>query len=66
MYPPIQKFTFTDRCSRPTPLDFYDLEGIEVPTAGGTAAPTHNLFGEPYVEGAMYRKLEAEDMLAVD
>jgi hypothetical protein len=59
---PIQKFTFTDRCSRPPPIDFYALEGLEVPTAGGTAAPTHNIFGEPYVEGAMYRRLEGEDL----
>jgi hypothetical protein len=58
---PIQKFTFSDRCSRPPPIDFYAIEGIEVPTAGGTAAPTINVFGEPYIAGAMYRRnLEGE------
>lgn len=57
----IQKYTYTERCSRPPPIDFYVLEGNQAPSAGGTASPTVNVFGEPYVEGAMYRRLESEE-----
>lgn len=58
---PLQVYTYTDRCSRPTAIDFFAVEGIEVPTAEGSAAPTISVFGEEYVEGAMYRRLDESE-----
>ena len=51
---PVQVFHFSNRCSRPPPIDRYHLSGLEAPTASGTVAPTVNVFGEPYVQYEMY------------
>jgi len=50
----IQVFRYTTRCSQPPPIDRYALDGIEVPTAFGTVAPTQSMFGPQYVQYQMY------------
>ena len=51
---PIQVFRYTNRCSQPPPIDRYALDGVETPTAQGTAAPTVSMFGPQYVQYEMY------------
>lgn len=62
----VQVTSYTDRCTRPGAIDRSDLSGTSSPTAGGTVAPTINVFGEPYVADAMYgyRRTQAEDGLS--
>ena len=62
----VQVTSYTDRCTRPGAIDRSDLSGTSFPTAGGTVAPTINVFGEPYVADAMYgyRRTQAEDGLS--
>ncbi len=51
---PLQAHTYTSRCDRPSPIDTSLPDSTLSPTFGGTVSPTVNIFGEPYVPGAMY------------
>lgn len=51
---PLQAFTYTSRCDRPTPVDASLPDSTLAPSFGGTVSPTVNIFGEPYIPGAMY------------
>ncbi|RYY84683.1 hypothetical protein EON63_08710 [archaeon] len=52
---PLQTYTYLTRCDRPDAVNAQvGVEGVAVPTHGGTVAPTQSVYGDPYIKGQMY------------